>query len=99
MLARAAAEDWLYCEDAKDRATTIAYLLERQGKRPTFKTMSDRLEDHLKEGWQGNPGGEGSYGLLSSFTHPNYRGIAALIDQETGELRLTPSYIMKHCFW
>jgi hypothetical protein len=92
MLTRAAAEDWLYCEDAKTQEATLSYLLDRKGKPPRFQEMATRLEKHLKEGWQGTPGGEGSYGLLSSFTHPNYRGIAALIDQETGELRLAPSY-------
>jgi hypothetical protein len=68
MLARSAAEDWLYCEDAKEQESTLRYLLEREGKRPTFQAMSDRLEDHLKEGWQGKPGGEGSVMRPESWT-------------------------------
>jgi hypothetical protein len=84
MLIRSAAEDWLYCEDSKEHEKTISFLLDRKGRRPTFKTMSDRLEPHLKEGWQGEDGKSGSYALLSRFTHPNYAGLATLLPQDSG---------------
>ena len=78
MVIRSAAEDWLYCEDSKEHEETVRFLLDRKGNPPTFRTMSDRLEPHLKEGWQGDDGKSGSYALLSRFTHPNYAGIATL---------------------
>lgn len=91
-LIRTAAEDWLYCEDSKEHEETIRFLLDHEGNTPQFKTMSDRLGSDLKEAWQGPPGEEGSYSLLSSFSHPNYRGMAVLFDQEKQMLRVGPCY-------
>ena len=85
MLIRSAAEDWLYCEDSKEQEETVRFLLDRKGGPSTFRTMSDRLEPHLKQGWQGDDGKSGSYALLSRFTHPNYAGIATLFaTQDSG---------------
>lgn len=90
-LIRMAAEDWLYSEDSKEHEETIGFLLERKGKTPYISTMANRLENDLKEAWQGQAGKEGSYSFLCSFAHPNYRGMAALSNQEGG-LNLGPSY-------
>lgn len=92
MLTRSAFEDWLVSEDSKTHPETIDALLDNSGRVPRFQTMADRLEDHLKEGWSGIDGVDGSYGLLSSLTHPRYRSLAILLDPVTNDLRLGPCW-------
>lgn len=92
MLTRGAYEDWLVCEDAKHHAETIAALLDRVDRIPTFSDMAARLEKPLGQEWKGILGDDGIYGLLSTFAHPRYRAVAALVDPETLNLRLGPSW-------
>ena len=91
MLIRSAAEDWLYCEDSRKREETIQFL-DRKGRPPNIRAMSNRLEPHLKEAWQGNDGRRGSYDLLCRFTHPNYVGMATLFAQDSGLVSVGPFF-------
>ena len=92
MLTRAAFEDWLVCEDAKGHPKTRAALLDRVGRVPNPSVMAARLEKPLREEWKGVVGDDGIYGLLSTFAHPRYRAVAVLVDSETHNLRLGPSW-------
>lgn len=92
MLTRGAFEDWLVCEDAKEHTETVAALLDRDGRVPTFSAMADRLEKPLRKEWKDTLGDDGIYGLLSTFAHPRYRAIAVLVDPDTLTLRLGPNW-------
>lgn len=76
MLTKSAFEDWLVCEDSKSQPGTITALLDRKGRFPSPSKMAKRLEEPLKGEWIGLPGVDGTYGLLSTFTHPRYQGVA-----------------------
>jgi hypothetical protein len=90
MLTRSAFEDWLVCEDCKTHPSTVNAILEEGKRVPNPKTMSDRLEEPLKQKWN-----DEIYGFLSTFTHPRYSGVAVLIDPETKFLRVGPAYEWK----
>ena len=92
MLIRAAFEDWLVCEDSKTHSETIDALLDRVGRVPTVNDMVARLEEPLLKEWRGVATDDGIYGLLSTFTHPRHRAVAVLVDPETHNLRLGPSW-------
>ena len=92
MLTRAGFEDWLVCEDSKGHPETIDALLNRAGRIPSVSDMAARLEEPLFKEWRGVVGDDGIYGLLSTFTHPRYRAVAVMVDPETQNLRLGPSW-------
>ena len=86
MLTRGAFEDWLVCEDCKSHPETRETLLNDSGRLPRFQVLADRLEEPLKNDWNG------TYGLLSSLSHPRHLALAVLLDPETNTLRLGPCW-------
>ena len=92
MLTRSAFEDWLACEDSKSHPETIEALLKGAGRVPSPSTMAERLEEPLKGEWLGLPGVDGTYGLLSTFSHPRHQGLAALFAKGSMTMRLGPTW-------
>ena len=92
MLTRGAFEDWLVCEDSKNHPETVETLISNEGRLPRFQTMANRLEEPLRQEWNGTKEMEGTYGLLSSLSHPRHRSLAVLLDPDTHFIRLGPAW-------
>ena len=92
MLTRGAFEDWLVCEDIKTHPETVECLISNEGRFPRFQTMANRLEDPLKREWNGTEEIDGTYGLLSSLSHPRHRSLVVLLDPDTHLIRLGPAW-------
>lgn len=91
-LIRTAWEDWLVCMDSMGHPETAVAVLGRGGRVPSFKKMAARLdEEAFRSDWS-EAGGEGSYGVLSTYGHPRARALNALYNPETKMLRLGPDY-------
>jgi len=54
--------------------------------------MAERLEPDLRDAWLGTDGNDGSYALLSRFAHPNYAGMATLVQQDSGVVNVGPFF-------
>lgn len=90
-LVRSAYEDWLVSHDCVSHAETVRALQGKGGRVPSFKIMADRMDAAFRADWTG-AGGEGTYGLLSTFSHPRTRAVNAVINPDTKTLRVGPDY-------
>ena len=92
-LIRSVWEDWLVSVDSENHPCTVEAVLSKGKRIASFRTMADRLPGPLMQEWQDQPNGqEGSYGVMSTFAHPRWRGLRMLIEPDSRLLRLGPQY-------
>ena len=90
-LSRCALEDWLVCNDCLNNEPTVPALLGSGQRVPTFKEMAQRLPDELNSLWKKAGDDEGTYGFLSTFSHPRERALQSAVNSD-GTLSVFPKY-------